>query len=649
MLNWFRAKTAFLALSMFLCTAVSFADNAFEPMPNNLEDQPIDATQLFKKHAEGFFEPLAFAETAVEAKSAIESMLDEPGLLAYADRKPPQVGDVEVFNSVNLASNSPIRIQAVLKKIGTHCYVYLEKGQRVDDKTIANIAAHFDRKIVPQVRSMFGSEWSPGIDGDKRITLLLMNIRDGYDPSRGRNTFTSGYFNAGDEFPRSKNSNSNQREMLYLDTYPGKAGSVKFLSVLAHEYQHMVHWYHDPKEFDWVDESLSQLAPFLCGYGHPPQVMAFVRSPDNNLCAWSQKTALANYGQVYLWAYYIATHIASTEDRRREFVRKMVDQKSQGLSGLNAAIKKQKIKNNVANLFRSFSLANYLNDSRLARGAYGYDKHLAKLMIRPDLRVTGFPVRGKSSVKPWSARAVNIDQVSAIRGKEIQIDFAGQKVAAGKYANSFDVAFVSYSSDRKAVPSVEWLTIREYKGRLKVKVPANHNRAFLLVVNRGSTVMKVEQTYASGAKPAVFSFSLSYDGAPVATTRSSSSSRRRVDRASARRMLDEIVQSPFSPEDLNANILAQRDDTEANADDVAFELAFQKIADSEEELVQQIRSDIAEGDTGLLEMVTQVYLAQNEDGKVKLEPLKSRIVDILKFEQLQGNETFNSWIDQLDI
>lgn len=639
----FRAKAGLILAIMILCCSFAAAE-IIQP-----EETAFDATSFFKKQAEQFFPDDAgeIEEAQEQAASPVEKLLAESGIMAYADRKTPEVGDVEIFNTLDLATNKPMRIRATLKKIGTHCYIYLEQGQRVDTNTITNIAAHFDRKIVPQVRSMFGSEWSPGIDGDKRITLLLLDIKDSYNPNRGQRNFTSGYFNAGDEIPRSKNPQSNQREMLYLDTYPGKAGSKKFLSVLAHEFQHMVHWYHDPKEFDWVDESLSQLAPFLCGYGHPSQLMAFVRSPDNNLCAWANETTLANYGQVYLWAYYIATHISSTDERRRAFVRRMVDQKSQGLSGLNAAIKKQKIKNNVANIFRSFSLANYLNDSRIARGAYGYDKHLAKLRIRPDLRVSGFPVRGKSSVKPWSARAVNIDQVSAIRGKEVHINFSGQQVSAGKYSNRFDVAFVSYASNRKSLPMVEWLTIRQFKASSKVKVPAAHDRAFILVVNRGSTVMKAEQTYARGAKSAVFSFSLSHDGAPVAARRSSSSSStRRVSRNSARRMLDEIVQSPFN-DDFSADILAQKDDSEENQDNLAMELAFQKISDSEDELVAQVRDDIVAGDTGLLQLIIEVYRSQNEEGRQKLQPLKNRILDILKFEELQGNETVAGFIQQL--
>ncbi|GEM_PF-6082507 len=607
------------------------------------QDEPSQyATHLFKLQAEKLLEQ-------GEPQSLFEDQISSDGMLAYADRKTPEAGDVEIFNTVNLANNSPIRIRAVLKKIGTWCYVYVEQGRKVDDQILNRIVAHFDRKIVPEVRSMFGTEWSPGIDGDKRITLLLLDIKDSYDPARGRRGFTSGYFNASDEFSRSRNPQSNQREMLYLDIFPGDPGSTKFLSVIAHEFQHMVHWHHDPKEYDWVDESLSQLAPFLAGYGHPPQVMPFVRSPDNNLCAWSNENTLANYGQVYLWAYYIATHISSTDARRREFVRKMVEQKSQGLSGLNAAIKKQGIKNNVANLFKSFCLANYLNDSRIARGVYGYDKFLAKLLIRPDLRVTGNPARGKATVKCWSARAVSVEN-SSFRGKTLNVSFSGQQIQAGRYSNDFDVAFVSSASNRQALPMVTWLNIVKFKGSQKVKVPSDHDLMMILVVNRGPETMKIEQTFAKGARPAVFAFAI----APVGSAANSSTissgnsnSRPRPNSATVRRMLDEIISSPFN-EDIAGEILAQKDDSQKNAEEVELELAFQKISETEDSLIEAIRASAAEGDFSTVETFVAAYSEADEDVKLKLMPLKNRILDVLRFESLQGNQAVAPLLAELE-
>lgn len=612
--------------------------------PGADSDQPLqDATHRFKQQAEELL-----GDDSLE--TIIEQQRLDAGMLSYADRKTPEVGDVEVFNTVNLAKDSPERIRAVLRKIGSHCYIYVEQGRKVEDAVLNKILAHFDRKIYPEVRSMFGSEWSPGIDGDKRITLLLLDIRDSYDPGRGRREFTAGYFNPKDELVRSRWAHSNQREMLYLDIYPGDPASVKFLSVIAHEFQHMVHWHNDPKEYDWVDESLSQLAPFLCGYGHPPQLLPFARSFDNNMCAWSRDNTLANYGQVYLWAYYISTHISTTDERRRAFVRKMVEQKSQGLSGLNAAIKKQGIKNNVANLFRSFCLANFLNDARIARGAYGYDKHLAKFQLKPDLRVSGNPAAGKASVKCWSARALLVDN-SAFSGKTLQVGFAGQQIKAGNYSNSFDVAFVSHDSKRKALPAVTWLPIRQFKGNAEVKVPATHDRMMFVVVNRGPEVMKIEQAYAKGAQPAVFSVAAriaTSDSARISAPRpTSTGTNRRVSRNNARRMLDEILQSDLSS-DHSGDILAQKDDGEKSAAEVELELAFQKISENEDALIEEIRAGIAENNYEILQLFLSVSASAGEDEKLKLLPLKNRVLDVIRFEVLQGNESVSAFKEQLE-
>ncbi len=166
--------------------------------------------------------------------------------IAFADVKPIEVGDQTTFNTYNLELNRNEKIKATVKKIGKHCYIYLQNGAKVDQKTIDKIAHAFDNKIYPEDRSMFGSEWTPGIDDDARITLLLLDIKDGYNPSAGRNAYTGGYFNAGDCYTRSKYADSNQREMLYLDINPSDPASDKFLSVVAHGVQYMIQCNNDP-------------------------------------------------------------------------------------------------------------------------------------------------------------------------------------------------------------------------------------------------------------------------------------------------------------------------------------------------------------------------------------------------------------------
>ena len=65
----------------------------------------------------------------------------------------------------------------------------------------------------------------------------------------------------------------------------------------------------------------------------------------------------------------------------------MVSQKSQGFSGINAAIEKQGIKNTAKNLFRNFCVANYLNDDRIENSAYGYPSILSRFYLNPEEKI----------------------------------------------------------------------------------------------------------------------------------------------------------------------------------------------------------------------------------------------------------------------
>lgn len=614
----------------------------FFVMSTTVRAELIDVTAMFAEEAAWLADNLA-------KETRDEFLFRTTGINAYADSRPPAVGDIEIFNAFNVSTGKHQKIRAKLTKIGKHCYVYLQEGKKVSSEVMGRIAREFDGRIYPRTRSMFGSEWSPGIDGDTRITLLLLDIQDGYNPSQGKRGYTAGYFYPGDCYNRRKKPESNEREMLYLDTYPSVPGSKEFMSVVAHEFQHMIHWNNDPKEFTWVNESLSQLSQFLCGYGHPAQLSAFIRNPHNNLAAWSDDDMIANYGHVYLWAYYISVRIASTAERRRAFVRRMVAQTSQGFSGLNAAIKKQGIKNNVRNLFRSFCLANYLNDDRIERGAYGYDKPLAKFALRPELRLNNPPFEVKGKVKCWAARAVQINS-SSLRGREVSLLFAGTQVQAGKYSNSFDAALVTYSSNRKHLPIVHWLNIKKFKASEKITISKEHDRMLMLVINRGPETMKVEQSFARGAAPAAFHFAVRPVGAsgssprvaaPVNTRTAS-----RPNRARSRGIIEEIANSP-GLEESAATMLSSQGCEDEQAAEVEFDFGFQKIAENEDLIVGTIRQEIAEQSYEVLDEFVSFYQAASELEKSRLHTLKSRVRDILKFEAIQGNERVATFISHL--
>lgn len=130
--------------------------------------------------------------------------------------------------------------------------------------------------------NIFGEEWGAHsnpdlITSDDEITILLMDIDDDNSYSGG----TLGYFYAKDNFKSSVIDFSNERIMIYIDSVfmAAREGSSWEISdylpsisiaTLAHEMQHLIHFYQkftlrngvDNSEV-WIDEMLSMQAEDL--------------------------------------------------------------------------------------------------------------------------------------------------------------------------------------------------------------------------------------------------------------------------------------------------------------------------------------------------------------------------------------------------
>ncbi len=125
---------------------------------------------------------------------------------------------------------------------GTHCYVYsdTESSDKYQDVTsyATRVADYFDNTIYSLVHNYIGSEWSPGIDGDSRIYIVL---------APGMN---NAYFSFTDEYKQSaipSGEYSNEVEAIYVDPLLFSSASEKadskievIESVIAHEFTHMV-------------------------------------------------------------------------------------------------------------------------------------------------------------------------------------------------------------------------------------------------------------------------------------------------------------------------------------------------------------------------------------------------------------------------
>lgn len=145
---------------------------------------------------------------------------------------------------------TPFQVPSTCRKVGTNCYIFVENASwnagkvtqtevdavrnAFDNSTPANASKGIYRTNV----ETFGDP--PNVDGDSKIIILILDIKDGYTPG---NSYTAGYFFSRDQ---SAGTGSNNAEIYYLDCNPLNLktadGLEMGMSTAAHEFQHMIHW-----------------------------------------------------------------------------------------------------------------------------------------------------------------------------------------------------------------------------------------------------------------------------------------------------------------------------------------------------------------------------------------------------------------------
>ena len=205
-------------------------------------------------------------------------------------------GAVERFWVYDFAAKRNDRVTATLRLLTEHGKWWVADGVSVDLAKLRDTAEVFETKLYPTDRRFYGSEWSPGIDADPRINILLANIPGA----------AAGYYSIADEEPRWLNEFSNEREMLYLNALSARLGTPALHSVIAHELCHMIQTNKRVPSVVWFVEGQAQLCESANGLGTGFEV-AFLRRPDTQLDDWPDLDggASAAYGGAYLFLEFL--------------------------------------------------------------------------------------------------------------------------------------------------------------------------------------------------------------------------------------------------------------------------------------------------------------------------------------------------------
>jgi hypothetical protein len=289
------------------------------------------------------------------------AMLGKPDLQEVARTTPldVQVGDVQEFWVTNMMTDRNYTVTAELRYAGPVVLMYVEQGFDVDQSALEEAARNFEQNIYPRTRETFGSEWQPGVDGDPRITVLN---------TQNRGDAAIGYFSPRDSSPRAVNRFSNEREMFYMKLNPG--GDM-YLSVLAHEFQHMIHWNEQRVSATWFNEGCSTLSQDLNGFKDDTFAQIYLAHPDTQLTTWTRPpSSIMHYGAANLFMRYLYSQYAGSEG-----IQPLIE--TNASNNLDAFVALAATRHadiaSFKTLFGNWAVANLLNDPTLAEGQYAYN------------------------------------------------------------------------------------------------------------------------------------------------------------------------------------------------------------------------------------------------------------------------------------
>jgi hypothetical protein len=274
-----------------------------------------------------------------------------------------RIGNQRGFWVSDIISNENYRINANLQYITDHVYFWIQDGMSFEFEDVRQLTETFENEIYVINREFFGSEWTPGVDGDPHLNIL-------YVEGLGGNL--AGYFSSADEQHPLAHEYSNAAELFVVNADNVNLDEEFAYAVLAHEFQHMIHWYQDRNEASWVNEGFSELAVLLNGYEVGSEY-SYIINPDIQLNDWPNdySSTSPHYGASYLFLTYFLDRFGE------EAIKSLVRNPANGLEGVDQILKQinaidiqSGVEITADDVFLDWVIASYLMDENISDGRY---------------------------------------------------------------------------------------------------------------------------------------------------------------------------------------------------------------------------------------------------------------------------------------
>lgn len=395
-----RARLPFLLAIFMVLAGCGLFSSSSQPVPPLITTPPPDSA----------YQTLdAFLNATVPERDLVRLTEQFKGiavpLVAQTEATEYQMGQIETFwyKNRNSGRNEQVEARLVYRSAGLNLWV--ELNQRIDIAETNDAAATLENVIFPAVRSLFGTEWQPGVDGDNRVNILhLREIGGG----------TVGYFAAADEYVNAVNPFSNQREMIYVSLEYAEIGSDAYYGLIAHEMQHLIQWHTDPNEAYWLDEGMGELSAHTVGFADTHGTdyeTSFMELTDIQLTDFDRSDPAAepaHYGASLLFATYFRDRFGA------EATLALVQHEANGFAGFDAVLADLGVDLTADELFADWLIANYLHSHGRGERVYAYDEEIELEELDAAAAHSRFPISQTTAVHQYGADYIELQSTAPL-------------------------------------------------------------------------------------------------------------------------------------------------------------------------------------------------------------------------------------------
>jgi hypothetical protein len=360
-----------LCFSCLACGVIGYGVNAW--LQKSEISNPAPVAQI---------SPVQFSHT-LEALLNTEIPINDPIDIAYrlegkenipltlpVEDLDRQVGEKETFWVTDTDTNENFQVETTLAAVTDHLYFWIEDGVEYSVKALDDLAAEFEDNIYPTNQEFFGSEWTPGVDEDPHLYVIY---------ARGLGVGIAGYYASINEYHPLVHEFSNAHETFMLNADNAGLTEGYTYGVLAHEFQHMIHWYRDRNETSWLNEGFSELATLLTGLRDgPAHDYWYSQDPDSQLNDWPNdpNATTPHYGSSFLFATYFLDRFGS------EATKALVSDDLNGLQSVDKVLRDLEIVDpdtgsqiTADEFFLDWVVTNYIKDDYNVTDRFDYSNY----------------------------------------------------------------------------------------------------------------------------------------------------------------------------------------------------------------------------------------------------------------------------------